>query len=297
MSEPIDPTKLKPGDTVGHADCDYLLFEVESVRVEEGDEDIPSSVREVKVRSLRTGTRWAFEDGDMESNLGKLAPPSAIPAPATRRALEKKQIRDHEELAATSFAGFELEGGHSCVYPGLRKWRFRGPRGSWHWFELVVWENNLLVTGDMAPCWWKIGGNSLQWAANHIDHVDCLRKSVVKEIATVEPCDEQAKAWVWGEFAEKAEEHLLGGGLRRMTGYGKYEGETIEHLTEVRDELLNWAEETDGPGFIHRLYHDTEWIDGCDCPELNRNTYTFLWGWSALKVALRLLGYTKKEAG
>jgi hypothetical protein len=63
----------------------------------------------------------------------------------------------------------------------------------------------------------------------------------------------------------------------------------------MRDQLLSWAGDTDGPGFIHRLYHDTDWIDGSDCPSLDRYTSTFLWGRSAVKLALKLLGYTNKE--
>lgn len=290
---------LKPGDRVGHTECDFLLFEVKKVVTDPGEEPDPDDptdrgtppyISRVEVSSLRYGGGFEFMLDDSRCGFDKIGPPSTIVQP-TGWELTKKQLREHNEVAASTFKDFRLRGGHSAVYPGLRRWRFGHPDHGNRSFDLVTWPGNLITTGDNGECWWRRSGDMLYWAADAIRSIDYFAEKVIREMPTEEPCGEQAKAWVWDEYSNRAQEVLLGSGLR--SGRWGEEDETLGNLKETRDKLLAVADEWgESPAFMHHLYHDTNWIDGCDPPSVDRYTNNFLWGRSAVQVALKLLGYT-----
>lgn len=280
----MDLLKLNPGDRVGHTDCDFLLFEVTKVVVDEGDEDIKPFVRRVEVVSLRTNGRFEFEDGDVRSNLDKIGPPSKT-AWESRYHLTKKQVKAHEEMARKVYADFVIWNGHRDVYPGVRRWHFRNRNGGGHHcFDLVAWSSYLFVGGDIGEVVWRRTSDMLSWAAGAISSIDYFAEKVPSHIPTEEYCQEQARSWVMEEYATQAEELVLGGGLR---GDPK-----LDDLKETRDELLS-AVESGKEEFV-RSYGDSDWYDG-DFPSVERYTSTFLWARSAVKTALRLLGYKFKE--
>lgn len=262
------------------------------VRIDEGDEDIPPSVREVEVKSLRTGSILSFEDGDRTSTLDKIGPPSTTGLVGGYD-LVKKQVRDHEAMAKRAFAGHVIWGGHATVYPGLRKWHFRNASEcSAYNFDLVVWSNYLFVGGDISECVWRRCDDMLSWSAGAINSISYFAEKVAHPIATEEWCGERSYAWVMEEYARQVETLLLDGGLSRLTRSGKKEDETIGHLTETRDDLLS-AVDSGKEGFISAFY-GSGWCGG-DFPGVDRFTPTFMWARSAVKTALRLLGYTAKE--
>lgn len=280
----MDLLKLQPGDRVGHTDCDFLLFEVTKVVVDEGDEDTPPAVRRVEVVSLRTNGRFDFEDGDRRSNLDKIGPPSRA-VWESRYHLTKRQVSDHEAMARRAFADFAIWNGHRDVYPGVRRWHFRNSDGCGHHsFDLVAWGSYLFVGGDIGEVVWRRTGDMLRWAAGAINSIDYFAEKVPSHIPTEEFGGEQAKSWVWEEYATQAEELLLGSGLRGDPELGD--------LKETRDEMLSAAES--GREEFVRAFDDSGWYDG-DFPSVERYTYTFLWARSAVKVALRLLGYKVVE--
>lgn len=285
---------LKPGDRVGHADCLDLCFKVSKIDVDEDEEEdgtVVRTVRRVHVQSVYSGEVWEFEDGDRRSNLDKITrPPTTVHS--TRGEVWKKQLDDHEELAARSFAGFQLVSGHQHVYPELRRWVFRHPDHGNHAFSLVAWPGYLFVGGDLDECVWTRSYDMLEWAAGSIRDPQYFAGKVVNTIKTREWCSELATAWVWEEWAGRVERLLMEG--ERPNGWRRDKPQTVESLTETRDELLGYAE--DGKhAFCHQVYTHTDWTDGTDWPNLERYTYAYLWARSAVKTALRLLGYTNKS--
>lgn len=284
---------LKKGDRVGHADCPELCLEVHKMDVDEDEDDdgkVVLTVRRVHVQSVYSDEGWEFEDGDRRSNLDKIAPPPAVVHPR-RGEVWKKQLDDHEALAARSFAGFQLVSGHRHVYPDLKRWAFRHPDHGNHAFSLVTWPGYLFVGGDLDDCVWTRCYDMLSWASGSIQDPQYFAGKVVSTIKTREWCSELATAWVWEEWAGRVERLLMDG--ERPSGWRRDKQQTVESLTETRDELLHCIE--DGRhAFSHHVYTHTDWTDGLDWPNLERYTYSYLWARSAVQVALRLLGHLSR---
>lgn len=281
---------LKKGDRVGHADCPELCFKVHKVDVDEDEEEngsVTRTVRRVHVESVYSSEGWEFEDGDRRSNLDKIARPPMELVP-TRGEIWKRQLDDHEKLAARSFAGFQLVSGHRHVYPELRRWVFRHPDHRNHAFSLVAWPGYLFVGGDLDECVWTRSYDMIEWATGAVRDPQYFAGKVVNPIKTREWCSELATAWVWEEWAGRVERLLMEG--ERSGGWRRNKEHTVESLTETRDELLAHIE--DGQhAFGYHAYTHTDWMDGGDYPNLERYTCSYLWARSAVQVGLRLLGH------
>lgn len=289
---PDELLALKPGDRVGHKDCGDLCFEVYKVVVNEDEEEdgtVTKTVRRVEVESVYTCHGYEFSDDDHTSNLDKITRPPTTKLFDSGSEILARQLADHEAMAAKSFAGFQLVGGHKDVYPELRKWTFRHPDHGHHSFTLVAWPGYLFVGGDLDECVWTRTCDMLKWAAGSVRNPDYFAGKVINPIKTREWSEDLARAWVWEEWTRRVEMLLLED-CRRSRAWKKDEL-TIPKLIDTRETLLSHL--GDGrSAFTHYAYTHTDWFDGSDPPNLELYSYDYLWARSAVKVALKLLGYT-----
>lgn len=276
---PIDPTTLKTGDKVAHADAPEFLFEVKRVG---GDEE---GVFEVDVRSSLTQETYTFEaDSRTPSTaLDRIVAPPAVSIPSVGRVDHLLDL-NHLRLARSTFAGFRLVGGHRQVGAHTRRWFFTGEKHNNCCFHLVTWPGYLVVTGDVGDCLWSRTENMLEWAARGIDDRQYMMGKVPAQMREKQWASEKARAHVDRWYAGQVEQRLFDpptGTKSDLRADLRELGDRRRQLSGcVSNEFEFYIATTDVAGWPHDDY-----------PDCRRPPNNYEWCHSALQVGLELLGY------
>lgn len=280
---PIDPTTLKPGDKVSHAEAPELLFKVVDVS-SDGD-----GVVTVEVRSALTGDVSAFEVDPRlpTAALGMIVAPPVKPLRAVGE-VDAALDENHRRLARSTFKGFRLVGGHRQVEAYTRRWFFRRPDHGNCCFHLVTWPGYLLVTGDVGDCLWSRTENMLKWAADNVHDRQYLMSKTPAQMREKQWSHEKAEAEVDKWYAGRVESRLF-------EPVSVLKSDLRADLAELRDDrrrLRGCASDE------FEFYTATMSLKGWqhdDYPDCRRPPNNYEWCHSALRVGLELLGYLPKD--
>lgn len=289
-------TTFAIGDIVAHKLEPMLRLSVEKIRYSEPDDEStdPPYIQDIEFESEYSGERYGFS-ADLHSFDWMIRADASLPKIETNTwNVTKQRMADVRGFAEKDFANHQMTIQADCpdASTTLRRWRFRRPNDSAYWFDVIAWPGGFVVNGDIGTCVWDRYG--IEWAIGAIDSIDYFAKKTPQELPVKEWDKDVATAYVWEEYFKRAEELLLNS-EPNIVAKSKYEPSELESLQETRDKLLSIMDDSGEHGFNHYLYHETNWVDGCDFPDNETFTNSFLWCREALKVAFKHMGWEKQK--
>lgn len=155
----------------------------------------------------------------------------------------------------------------------FRAWRCQKP-GTWCMgFDVFTTPGRLVVSGDIGFLAVERTNDMIAWSRSAVDSISYFAEKVPREIKVKEHSADVVRAWIHETLAE-------------------------EDLKEAyRTALLNMLEWTD-LGWASRVMedlHDSGVIDGCDPPDFEVYTRSFMWCREAVKCLLSKLPANKSE--
>ena len=167
--------------------------------------------------------------------------------------------------AAKKFAEHEVR---QTLDQGMfRAWRCQKP-GTWVMgFDVFTTPGRLVVSGGIGFLAVERTNDMIAWSRSAVNSISYFAEKVPREIKVKEHSADVVRAWIHETLAE-------------------------ENLKEAyRTALTNLLEWTD-LGWAHRVaeeLHDSGVVDGCDYPDFNVYTRSFLWCREAVKLLLSKL--------
>lgn len=173
----------------------------------------------------------------------------------------------------------------------FQQYRYSRNNSSVYYFDVIFFPGSMLVQGDMGEFWWQRTRNMEGWARGSIDSLSYFAEKVIREIDTKDYEPEYAELWVDEEYERKVGQLIFEDRIKD----GELSGE-LAALEETRDDLRGAAGESKEE-FYRRLYHDSDWSDGCDLPSVELYSHHFLWVREGIRQVFKALdGIERKPA-
>lgn len=174
----------------------------------------------------------------------------------------QEKIRDQiERLASKAFAEHVI---HSELNQGVyRHFRCAKPGTGIYAFNITTFPGRLVVTGDVGTLVVERLDDMFEWAPSAVESIDYFAEKVSREIETKRYDPDLA-------FEFLAEQQVAEG--------------TESELARIASELEDYTH--DQSLFLSKL-HETEILYGCDTPELDNWTPSFLWCREAVRWFFR----------
>lgn len=169
-----------------------------------------------------------------------------------------RRIAAHAGWAAEAFKDHKIE---LRLNQGLyRHWRCAKPGDGNHSFSITTIPGSILVTGDIGTLVVERETEMIHWCKTAIRDVHYFASKVPQEFKKYEYDPDMARRYIAEEL------------------------QSDELSEEDRETLLDLQEDCDdGELDFKRCLHESGYIDGCDFPDLDNYTSSFLWCREAIK--------------
>ncbi len=188
--------------------------------------------------------------------------------PETRHDVIARDIASISRMAEHSFAEHKITLRHRSPCCRFASWRCQ-KQGTWMYgFDVTIEPGRLMVFGDIGDCVWERTEDMLGWARGSIESIGYFAEKVVREIETECYSSDVAEAWVKEQLYELELDDEMDGSEKSK------QRERIEGLLTALE---------DGEVVFTNAVYESGLADGCDWPNFNTFTPSFMWCREAVK--------------